>query len=405
MIKKDSFRKFVFNTYGRISPYLILLTSFTFFGCNQVFFQPDRIIRTTPDQVGLDYTPGEIVTDDGVLSYWVIHAQEPRLGTVIHFHGNAQNMSTHFLFVGWLAQSGFDAITFDYRGYGTSDGAANRQGAIQDGQRILRKFSNASENLYVVGQSLGGAISVASVVKEQPKNLRLLILDSTFSSYRSLAREKLGEFFLTWPLQYPLSFLVTDEDSPIDYIGKLQNPVLFIHGREDKIVPFSQGKRLFEKTAIRDKMFWEIPGEGHTTVFNDPSRRQTFLNHLCDKHTDKSGCRAVFKVQLAYDSSHDTQDKLVKCESKDYYPKQCPIGHPSVISVDLQKRLSDTSCRGKWGYDYHSIWVEQGCRGVFRVVTANDYQYIQSHNYQPQPYYPQNGQHNYDGRSKYWYPW
>jgi hypothetical protein len=55
--------------------------------------------------------------------------------------------------------------------------------------------------------------------------------ESTFASYRGIAREKLANFWLTWPLQVPLSWAVDDDYSPVDAIGRVSPiPVLIIHG-------------------------------------------------------------------------------------------------------------------------------------------------------------------------------
>lgn len=44
-------------------------------------------------------------------------------GTVLHFHGNAANISNHVLQVEWLPDRGFNLLVFDYRGYGISQGS------------------------------------------------------------------------------------------------------------------------------------------------------------------------------------------------------------------------------------------------------------------------------------------
>ena len=88
-------------------------------------------------------------------------------GTVVHFHGNAQNMSSHWQFVGWLARRGYNVFVFDYRGYGDSAGHAELQGVYADSHSALDYVRSRADvdptRLLVLGQSLGGTNAIAVV--------------------------------------------------------------------------------------------------------------------------------------------------------------------------------------------------------------------------------------------------
>jgi hypothetical protein len=57
----------------------------------------------------------------------------------------------------------------------------------------------------------------------------------------------------------------------------------------------------------------------------------------------------------------------VTCESQEGRLNRCPAR--TVAGVYLERRLSDTPCvyEQSWGYDHDGIWVDRGCRAVFRV--------------------------------------
>ncbi|UPT75825.1 MAG: alpha/beta hydrolase [Elusimicrobiota bacterium] len=95
--------------------------------------------------------------------------------------------------------------------------------------------------------------------------MRGVILDSTFSSYRRVARGKLGSFWLTWPFQYPLTWgLVSDRWAPARLIARRKPvPLLMFHSTGDPVVPYAEGRRLYE-LAPGPKEFWKIEGTGHT---------------------------------------------------------------------------------------------------------------------------------------------
>ncbi|MCX6123738.1 MAG: alpha/beta fold hydrolase [Proteobacteria bacterium] len=246
--------------------------------CNSVFYQPDPREFLNPSQVEIDYATYRTRTNDGVdVQLWHmkpsnLYGNQAPKGVVVQFHGNGENMSTHFLSVAWLTAVGYHVISFDYRGYGESDSKSpTRQGCIADGKAILNWIATRpdlkNQPLFVIGQSLGGAVAVPLLATEQIANLNGLILDSTFSSYRRITRQKLASLWVTWPLQWPLSFLVTDDDSPIDSIEVLKVPILAVHAPKDPVVPYNLGRELYERSTSVDKLFWDIDLGGHTAAF------------------------------------------------------------------------------------------------------------------------------------------
>ena len=99
----------------------------------QMFYYPDNKVYGTPAEHGLKFEEVTFHSKDGTkLSGWFVPAKGDPKGTVIHFHGNAQNMTAHFDFVSWLPSEGFNLFVFDYRGYGKSAGKPNRKGVYED---------------------------------------------------------------------------------------------------------------------------------------------------------------------------------------------------------------------------------------------------------------------------------
>lgn len=131
------------NKYMRISfvNLAALLTSlFLFSGCaSRMLYYPTPNEYGNPSVAGLRYEKVTFASKDGTpLSGWFIPAIGKAKGTVIHFHGNAQNMTAHFSFVAWLPREGFNVFVFDYRGYGTSPGTPSRQGVYEDSCAALQ---------------------------------------------------------------------------------------------------------------------------------------------------------------------------------------------------------------------------------------------------------------------------
>lgn len=241
-------------------------------GCNSLFFQPSTEIYETPNQRGFSFEGDTFSTSDGEkISLWKIKPEKKAKGVVLHFHGNAENMSTHYLFVAWLSKQGFWVLTHDYRGFGSSSGLPQKEKIISDSRLFFDWVFNDPElktlPKIIIAQSLGGALAIPAISDYSHPDFSGLVLDSVFDSYREIAREKLRNFVITWPFQWPLGFLVNDSYSPIDYIDKLKVPVLLVHAKDDPVVPIDCSERLFTR-ASGQKEFWRLSHGGHTAFFS-----------------------------------------------------------------------------------------------------------------------------------------
>lgn len=304
---------------------LLLLFAIGLGGCNGVFYQPSPNILITPQRLNYAYEEVSFKSGDGtLLNGWFIPAIGAVRGTVILYHGNGSNISDHYASVFWLPNQGYNVFLFDYRGYGKSEGAPSRRGIQEDGIAALnylrQRADVSSYPLIVYGQSLGGAVAVSTVARQDKKDIGAFILESSFTGYRSIAREKLGSIWLTWPVQWPLSFLVSDDYSPIDSIDKISPiPLLIVHGDADKIVPLHHSQELF-KAAREPKTLWIIPGGKHINSFSKLHLdfREKLLNYLSDT--------------LKTDTT-PTSDAATRDPSKNHQSSIQPSGAPAAGSA------------------------------------------------------------------------
>jgi len=261
-------------------------------GCSGVFFFPDSVTYVTPDRLNLEYEDVYLDTADGeTLHGWWLPAKTPEApkGTIYFLHGNAQNISSHVFNVAWLPAEGYNVFTLDYRGYGKSTGAPDIEGALHDaeiGLRWLSEQSKATDGpVFLFGQSLGGALGIplASEWGKRSKEPQLagVIVDGTFTGFRGIAREKLGSVWLTWLLQAPLSWTITDEYEAIDRIDTISPvPVMVIHSVRDEIIPFHHGRKLYG-AAEEPKRFLQTDTP-HASTFVIPAYKKSFLDFLTE---------------------------------------------------------------------------------------------------------------------------
>ncbi|HHH48316.1 MAG TPA: alpha/beta hydrolase [Gammaproteobacteria bacterium] len=267
---------------ARLGLALVLILALS--ACSNLFFVPMKTLLRTPDELGLDFENVFIDSSDGVRLYaWFLPAEETARGTILFLHGNAENISTHIGGVYWLPARGYNVLLLDYRGYGLSSGEPSLQGATDDVQAALRWLLARTEGqpVAVLGQSLGGSLGVVAIDRaDLAPQIRALILDSAFSDYRLIAREKLAGFWLTWPLQYPLSWLISDHFAPTRAIARISpTPVLIIHGEDDNIVPPHHARQLY-RAAREPKALWLVPDTGHIGALARPEIRDRLVKYL-----------------------------------------------------------------------------------------------------------------------------
>lgn len=227
---------------------------------NRLFYFPTRDVPATPARWGFKYDDVKFKSEDGTeLHGWFLNAKgEKPKGTVVFSHGNAGSIGHHLGFVMWLAEAGYQVFMYDYRGFGKSSGELNREGMIEDVRAAFDYVSGRpdvdKDKLISYGHSLGGAKSVTAIAEECPKGLKAIIIDGAFASYRAMATRVGGQFGAS---------MISDELSPKDFIATITEvPLLVVHGEKDLVVPFTQGKELFD-LANEPKTLFEVKDGGH----------------------------------------------------------------------------------------------------------------------------------------------
>ena len=265
--------------------YFILLLLLLFTGCGGLFFHPSRDVQEGPAVRLFPHRDVVFTASDGMVLHGWYFPAERAAGSILVLHGNAENLSTHVNSVLWLVKEGFNLFIVDYRGYGYSGGEPSLDGVHKDADAALEKLFSLPETdpdkVVVLGQSLGGSLAVYTVAHSPRRDrIRALVIDSAFSSYRRIAREKLSDFWLTWPFQVPLSWTVPDDYSAVKWIGQITPvPVLILHGLDDPVVPTHHGRLLSE--AARDpKQLWLTARPGHVQSFGDDAVRLQIVRYL-----------------------------------------------------------------------------------------------------------------------------
>jgi fermentation-respiration switch protein FrsA (DUF1100 family) len=235
-------------------------------GCEMkdfIFF-PEPLISATPESVGLAYDDVTVTTSDGVrINGWYVPAPPKADGstmTLLWFHGNAGNLSDRVDQLRHMHdQLRANIFMIDYREYGRSEGEVSEAGTYLDAEAAvasLRSRPGASEQRIVYyGQSLGSAVAVELARRAPPDGL---ILESPFLSVQEMAKVA-----IPW---LPVGGLISTKYDSLSKIGAVRAPLLILHGDQDEVVPYAQGRRLFA-AANEPKRFYTIVGAHHNDTY------------------------------------------------------------------------------------------------------------------------------------------
>jgi fermentation-respiration switch protein FrsA (DUF1100 family) len=214
----------------------------------------------------------KLASKDGeTLQAWYSPAQ-PGKATILYLHGNGGEMSDRGERFAAYQREGFGVFFLSYRGYGASTGSPSEAGLVNDARAAydwLTARGLKPQEIMLVGESLGSGVAV-QLAAERP--VRALALEAPFSSAASVAA-----------IQYwwlPVRLLMKDKFDSFAHIGKVEVPLLIIHGDDDGLIPLSEGEKLFA-LANEPKEMVVVPGGTHGSIFSPDTwaREMRFFSH------------------------------------------------------------------------------------------------------------------------------
>ena len=243
-------------------------------GQTKLIFHPDRLLRTTPQNYGLDYQDVWIDIDREKVHGWWIPASKLSAPVLLYFHGNASNNGDVTDIAAIFHQIGLSVFLIDYRGYGKSSPTfPNETKVYQDATAAWNYLTTVRQiepaKIFVYGHSLGGAIAI-ELASKHPE-IAGLITEGTFTSIQEIASQ---DKFLRI---FPLDWILTQYFDSISKIKSLQVPVLIMHGTADEVIPVTMADELFAM-APEPKELLIIPQAMHNNVHQVGGRQ--YLEHL-----------------------------------------------------------------------------------------------------------------------------
>ena len=230
-------------------------------------FNPSRAVEFPPTEVGRPFEEVTFLSRDRVkLHGWFFRAPEGSRRArfaVLFCHGNAGNISSRPGYYRAILETGVNLFTFDYRGYGQSEGQVTELGTYLDAQAAcgwLQQHGFETQNILAWGESLGGGVASDLATRER---IGGVVLQSTFTSITDLGVE-----IYPW---LPVRWLSTIHFNTRSKLPGVLCPVVILHSRGDKTIPFAHAEQNYA-AAGEPKLLHELRGDHNGAITADRAR-------------------------------------------------------------------------------------------------------------------------------------
>ncbi len=195
----------------------------------------------------------EITSDRGETLrgyYYPCGSKGKTVAFIIHGY-RSEHAETAGMFYDYYRSRGIDLFCCDHTASGNSEGEYigfdifETKDCLKWIDFLIEKFGKDVQ-IILHGFSMGGA-TVLQMSGNCPENVKFIISDSGFINARASLKHQVG------PMYQPLRLINRifagydlNASDVTESLGKAKVPILFVHGRDDKLVPFENGQALYE---------------------------------------------------------------------------------------------------------------------------------------------------------------
>lgn len=233
-----------------------LLTGFMYLTQRNLMYHPVPDM-SPPGEYGLALEELELQASDGVnLAAWYAPPRSSQ-PVIVFFHGNAGHLGYRREQFQSFLDAGFGLMALSFRGFGGSGGSISEEGLYRDGRAAIDhlKGQGIPENRMVLyGESLGSGVATRMATETTARAVVLV------SPYISIA-ERAGEIY--WFL--PVKWLLKDRFNNLANLPDIEEPLLVIHGEQDRVVPVHHGRTVHAR-AQEPKALVTFDDRGHNNL-------------------------------------------------------------------------------------------------------------------------------------------
>ena len=242
--------------------YALLLIAVFFFKRNLLYHPSvDNYLESQIASEPTEIEKVNITTKDKIdLVGWFYNKNLDKFKTILFFHGNAGSLENRTYKLNHFKNLNVNFLIIAWRGFSGNEGKPNEKGLYEDAASAIKwlKIKGINEqNIILYGESLGTGVAVEIA---QNKNYAGVILESPFTSMVNVGKKH-------YPF-FPVRFLLKDKFESYKKITNILAPVLIMHGKVDKIVPYDMGKEMYE-LANEPKFFYSQEYGDHMVEYDE----------------------------------------------------------------------------------------------------------------------------------------
>ncbi|MGF1474699.1 MAG: alpha/beta hydrolase [Geminicoccaceae bacterium] len=251
---------------------LIVVAAFTLSACEFLLYHPSGMERPADGSSVGGYQVRHLDDDPSSQSYVIQNELTgPGRLNLLYLQGNAGSFVNRLCYLDRFTDDGFGVTILSYRGYGGNRGRPREQGLYQDARRALAHLAAkgvSSNEIVLYGESLGTGVAATMALEasEAGNPHAALIMQAPYTSISAVVR-----FLMPW-LPVKPSWLLGEVYDTRAKISRIEMPLLFIHGRDDDLIPAGHSRELFE-LAAEPKALHVIEGAGHNDLTCVGARR------------------------------------------------------------------------------------------------------------------------------------
>lgn len=205
---------------------------------------------------------------------------------VVLLHGYTGSKEMMYGYAYWYWTHGYSVLAPDFRCQGESEGDYIGLGATDskdlEGWIDLILERDPEAEIVLHGLSMGASTALMYCGQEDvPGNIKAVVSDCAFTDAYSMFQEKIGSWFHlpAFPIVDSAELMIRlragydlKETSPLKAVSTSSVPTLFIHGEEDRMIPVSMCRELYDAAAC-EKEIMIVEGAGHAQAADkDPAR-------------------------------------------------------------------------------------------------------------------------------------
>ena len=226
----------VLNSFLILLIVYISVVVFLFFYQRKLLYHPSE--NNYLDETQLNHTIEKtfIQSNEKLVSWYF--KKNPKFKTILFFHGNAGKLDNRVYKLNELSKLELNYLIVAYRGFSGNAGKPTESGLYEDANFAkiwLNKNGVRDKDIIIYGESLGTAVAIDLASRY---NFSGIILESPFTSMLDLAQKY-------YPI-FPVKLILKDRYESRKKLNDIKSPVLVMHGKKDKIVPFYMGEQILE---------------------------------------------------------------------------------------------------------------------------------------------------------------